>query len=128
MTNLATTQVNIQGYELSQPNIYFIFELLGHMKGASLADLKFQDLHNRGQQDIRGGFGEVVEARGLKPDQSLIAMNICNSDVWTKVYTVRHTVLHTQWLPQQDFFLGWRELKGQRAETKGQADERYWGT
>lgn len=55
-------------------------------------------------------------------------MNICNSDVWTKVYTVRHTVLHTQWLPQQDFFLGWRELKGQRAETKGQADERYWGT
>ena len=68
MTNLATTQVNIQGYELSQPNIYFIFELLGHMKGASLADLKFQDLHNRGQQDIRGGFGEVVEARGLKPE------------------------------------------------------------
>lgn len=46
-------------------------------------------------------------------------MNICNSDVWTKVYTVRHTVLHTQWLPQQDFFLGWRELKGQREKQRG---------
>jgi hypothetical protein len=36
LTNLATTQAQIQSFELAHPNIYLIYELLEHMKGLVL--------------------------------------------------------------------------------------------
>ena len=36
MTSSATTQAQIQGFELAHPNIYLIYELLEHVKGLTL--------------------------------------------------------------------------------------------
>ena len=36
LTNLTTTQTQIQGFELAHPNINPIYELLDHMKGSVL--------------------------------------------------------------------------------------------
>lgn len=36
LTNSAITQAQIQGFEVAQPNIYPIYELLEHLKGSVL--------------------------------------------------------------------------------------------
>lgn len=46
LRNSASTQTQIQGSELSQPNIYLVYELLVHMKGPVLQNSMTQG-HNR---------------------------------------------------------------------------------
>lgn len=79
LINSATPQAQNQGFGLAHPNIHPIYGLLKCMKGWVL-----QDLHDTAQQQaIREESSEVLvlivttEARGLKPDQGAIAMNIC---------------------------------------------------
>lgn len=50
LTNTDTSQVQIQGSEMANPNIYPIDELLKCMKGPVLQIQKLQDLHDTGQQ------------------------------------------------------------------------------
>ena len=47
----ATTQAQIQGFELAHPKIYIIHELLEHMKGPVLMIQSCRDLHDTGQQE-----------------------------------------------------------------------------
>ena len=48
LTNSATTQVQIWGFELSHPNNYPVYELLEHMKGLVLQNQSYEDLHDTG--------------------------------------------------------------------------------
>lgn len=48
LINSATSQAQNQGLELADPNIYPIYDLLEHVKGASPKDPKVQDLHDIG--------------------------------------------------------------------------------
>lgn len=79
MTNSATTQVQIWGFELTHANNYPIYELLENLKGQIM-----QELYDTGQQrdileESMWGFSieSLAEARGLKTHQWLVAVNIC---------------------------------------------------
>lgn len=81
LTNLGTTQTQIQAFELAQSKTYPIYELLEYMKGLALQN---QGLHDSGQQqDIQTKPGRetridsVAEAISFKPDQWLIALKVC---------------------------------------------------
>lgn len=73
----------------------------GSHKWTSPAERKLQDLNDSGpQQDIRKesqrgtSTDDVVEARGLKGDQWLTAVNIVTKAVWTKGFTIGNTMKH----------------------------------
>ena len=52
LTNLATTQAPIQGFELAYPNIYFVYELLEHTKGPVLQILSCRISMTQGNSRI----------------------------------------------------------------------------
>jgi hypothetical protein len=129
LTNSATTQVQIQGFELPTPTSTLSMNCWS-MWRTSPTDPKLQDLLDIWQQqDIweeplwGSSIDSVAEARGFKADQWLIAMShlqvkMCIPKgiqkgipcVYRRVY--RGTHCNTLQLPQ-------RELQGQRADNKG---------
>ena len=52
MTSSATTQAQIQGFELAHPNIYPICELLEHMKGLDLQNPSFSISMTQGNNRV----------------------------------------------------------------------------
>jgi hypothetical protein len=110
---------------------------VGVHEEAGPTDLKLQDLHDTGQQqDIwdvfwwGSGIASVAEARGLEPDQWLIAVNICKQRYIDKrLYCgTHHDILQLIqcFFFSSSFSLGEWGLQGERVGMRGRRDERDW--
>jgi hypothetical protein len=89
-------------------------------------DPKVQDPHDTGQQeDIQeesqwaSSLDRVAEARGLEPDQWVVAVNMCKQRGVDRAYTVGHTVTCYSFYNEILFFSVWGEIARVEGRYKG---------
>jgi hypothetical protein len=102
LTKSATTFAQIQGFELTHPNVYSICELIEPVKEPVLQNQKLQSFHDTGQQQYvweeswwGSSIDNITEARGLEKEKWLITMDICQQG-YTMWYSMRHHSVHSE--------------------------------
>lgn len=88
LTNSATTQTQIQDFELAYPNMYPMYKLLELLRGLALQNQSYTISKTQSNNKVSGRILTEdpvlnrTEARGLRPYRLLRAMNSCKKKLF----------------------------------------------
>ena len=139
LTRFATIQAQIQGSEMAHPqNLYHLGRVGTHKRANPTESCRISMTQSNNRIAGRSPHEDPTMMVSQKPQILNQTNGYCNEHLqvkfmWTKGYTVGHTVLSASRtrcflylvVCLCVFYFGW--LQGQRVDMRGQGDEQAWG-